>query len=75
MPINEWGIPIVQNYQIPLYVVVVILVQLNLGLSKKAGELLELCGCFFSFTYHGASVEKEDLPVERTGALETEDFL
>ena len=44
---NRWGIPIAQNYQILLFVIVVIVVQLHLGLSKKADELGELCNCFF----------------------------
>ena len=45
--IDRWGIPIAQNYQILLCVIVIVLVQLHLSLSKKAGELLELCNCFF----------------------------
>jgi len=45
--IDRWGIPIAQNYQILLYAIVIILVQLHLSLAMKAGELLELCSCFF----------------------------
>jgi len=44
---NRWGIPIAQNYQILLWVIVIIVVQFHISLSKKAGELLELCSCFF----------------------------
>ena len=44
---NRWGIPIAQNYQILLCAIVIILVQLHLSLAGKAGELLELCSCFF----------------------------
>jgi hypothetical protein len=44
---NRWGIPIAQNYQIFLCASVIILVQLHLSLAGRAGELLELCNCFF----------------------------
>jgi hypothetical protein len=44
--VNRWGIPIAQNYQILLSVLVIILVQLHLSLTGRAGELLELCNCF-----------------------------
>jgi hypothetical protein len=43
---NRWGIPIAQNYQILLFIIVIVIIQLHLGLAKKAGELLELCSCF-----------------------------
>ena len=45
--IDRWRIPIAQNYQILLYVIVIILVQFHLSIAKKAGELLELSSCFF----------------------------
>jgi hypothetical protein len=41
--INRWGIPIVQNYQIILGVIVIILVQIHLRLAGKVAELRELC--------------------------------
>jgi hypothetical protein len=41
--INRWGIPVVQNYQIILGVIVIILVQIHLRLAGKAAELRELC--------------------------------
>jgi hypothetical protein len=44
---NRWGVPIAQNYQILLCASVIILVQLHISLAGKAGELLELCNCFF----------------------------
>ena len=44
---DRWGIPIAQNYQILLCVIMIIVVQLHLSLEGKAGELLELCNCFF----------------------------
>ena len=45
--IDRWRIPIAQNYQILLYVIVIILVQFHLSIAKKTGELLELSSCFF----------------------------
>lgn len=47
--INRWGIPVAQNYQIILFVIVIILVELHRSLSGKVGELFELCNCFFGF--------------------------
>jgi hypothetical protein len=41
------GRPIAQNYQILLCAIVVILVQIHLRLAEKAGELRELCICYF----------------------------
>jgi len=40
---NRWGIPIAQNYQILLCVMVIILVQIHLRLADKAAELREFC--------------------------------
>lgn len=45
--IDRWRIPVAQNYQILLYLIVAILIQLHLSIAKKAGELQELSGCFF----------------------------
>jgi hypothetical protein len=45
--VDRWRIPIAQNYQILLYVIVTILVQFHLSIAKKTGELLELSTCFF----------------------------
>lgn len=43
--IRRWGIPIVQNYQILIGIIVVLLVQPQLRIVEKAGELRELCIC------------------------------
>jgi hypothetical protein len=40
---NRWGIPVAQNYQIILCVIVIILVQIHLRLAGKVAELRELC--------------------------------
>ncbi|NIM99167.1 MAG: hypothetical protein GTO24_14135 [candidate division Zixibacteria bacterium] len=45
--IDRWGIPIPQNYQIMLFIIVIILIQPHLRLAEKAGELRELSSCFF----------------------------
>jgi hypothetical protein len=44
--ITRWGIPIAQNYQILLGIIVVLLVEPHLRIAEKAGELRELCICF-----------------------------
>lgn len=43
---DNWRIPIAQNYQVFLCLIVVLLVQPHLRLVAKAGELRELCVCF-----------------------------
>jgi hypothetical protein len=43
---DRWGIPIAQNYQILLFIAVVILVEFHLDLAKKAGELRELASSY-----------------------------
>jgi len=45
--VNRWGIPVAQNYQILLFIIVAIVIQYHLRLAKKAGELRELSSCFF----------------------------
>ena len=45
--VNRWAAPVPQNYQILLFVIVTLVVQLHLKLETKAGELMELCNCFF----------------------------
>jgi hypothetical protein len=47
--INRWAIPIPQNYQILLFIVVNIVLQYHLGLTKKVSEMRELSTCFFFF--------------------------
>jgi hypothetical protein len=44
--ITRWGIPIAQNYQILIGIIVVLLVEPHLRIAGKAGELRELCMCF-----------------------------
>jgi len=47
--VNRYGVPIAQNYQILLFIVLVIVTRLHLGLSKKVGELLEFSICYITF--------------------------
>jgi hypothetical protein len=47
--LNRWRIPVAQNYQILLLLVVVIVIRMHLGLSKKVDELLELSSCYIIF--------------------------
>ena len=44
--ITRWGVPIAQNYQILLGIIVVLVVEPHLRIAEKAGELRELCICF-----------------------------
>jgi hypothetical protein len=45
--INRWAIPIPQNYQILLFIIINIILGYHLGLIKKVSELRELSNCFF----------------------------
>jgi hypothetical protein len=47
--INRWGIPIPQNYQILIFIIVNAILQYHLGLTKKVSEMRELSNCFFFF--------------------------
>ncbi len=47
--INRWAIPIPQNYQILLFIIVNAILQYHLGLTKKVSEMRELSTCFFFF--------------------------
>ena len=47
--INRWAIPIPQNYQILLFIIVNAILQFHLGLTKKVSEMRELSNCFFFF--------------------------
>jgi len=47
--LNRWRIPVAQNYQILLFIIINIILQYHLGLTKKVSELRELSNCFFFF--------------------------
>ncbi len=47
--INRWAVPIPQNYQILLFIIVNIILQYHLGLTKKVSEMRELSNCFSFF--------------------------
>ncbi len=47
--INRWTIPIPQNYQILLFIIVNTILQFHLGQTKKVSEMRELSTCFFFF--------------------------
>ena len=47
--INWWAIPVPQNYQILLFILVNIILQFHLGLMKKVSEMRELFTCFVFF--------------------------
>ena len=47
--INRWAIPMPQNYQVLLFIIVYTILQFHLGLSKKVNEMGELFNCFVFF--------------------------
>src|SRR4030043_1276170 len=47
--INRWAIPIAQNYQVLLFIIITIAIRMHLNLSKKVGELLEFSICYITF--------------------------
>lgn len=61
--IDRWGIPIAQNYQIAIAVIVFILVQLHLDFSKKVRELLELYTCFLFLLVLAHPYNQEAFPL------------
>lgn len=46
---NRWAIPIPQNYEILLFIIINLILQYHLGLTKKVSEMRELSNCFFFF--------------------------
>ena len=44
--LDRWAVPVAQNYQILLFVIVTLVIQLHLKLERKAGELMEFWNCF-----------------------------
>jgi len=71
---NRWGIPVPQNYQILLFIIINIILQYHLGLAKKVSELRELSNCFFFLLILMHPYNQEILPWEglflwRWGAL------
>ena len=46
---NRWRIPIPQNYEILLFIIINLILQYHMGLTKKVSEMRELSNCFFFF--------------------------
>jgi hypothetical protein len=44
--IDRWGIPVAQNYQILLFVILAIAIRSHLRLAEKVSELLEFSSCY-----------------------------
>jgi len=61
--VDRWRIPVAQNYQILLYIIVAFVIRLHLGLSKKANELLELSGCYIMFLVLTHPFNQEIIPL------------
>jgi len=62
--INRWAIPIPQNYQILLFIIVNIILQYHLGLTKKVSEMRELSNCFFFFLILIHPVNDQVFPIK-----------
>ena len=61
--VNSWRIPVAQNYQTLLFIIVAIVIRLHLGLSKKADELLELSGSYIIFLVLTHPFNQEIIPL------------
>ena len=61
--VNRWRIPVAQNYQILLFIVLAFVIRLHLGLSKKADELLELSGSYIIFLVLTHPFNQEIIPL------------
>jgi hypothetical protein len=67
--VNRWRIPVAQNYQVLLFIVLAIVIRLHLGLSKKVEELLEFSGCYIIFLVVTHPYNHEIISFERVRTL------
>jgi hypothetical protein len=67
--VNRWRIPVAQNYQVLLFIVLAIVIRLHLGLSKKAEELLEFSGCYMIFLVVTHPYNHEIISFERVKTI------
>ena len=67
--VNRWRIPVAQNYQVLLFIVLAIVIRLHLGLSKKAEELLEFSGCYIIFLVVTHPYNHEIISFERVRTM------
>jgi hypothetical protein len=47
--LNRWRFPVAQNYQILLFIIVLIVIRLHVGLSRRVDELFELFSSYIIF--------------------------
>jgi len=67
--VNRWRIPVAQNYQVLLFIVLAIVIRLHLGLSKKVEELLEFSGCYIIFLVVTHPYNHEIISFERVRSM------
>jgi hypothetical protein len=67
--VNRWRIPVAQNYQVLLFIVLAIAIRLHLGLSKKVEELLEFSGCYIMFLVVTHPYNHEIISFERVRTI------
>jgi len=73
--INRWTIPVAQNYQILLFIIVAIVIRLHLDLANKAEELLELYSCYIIFLALTHPCNWEVIPLKRAVFLRRKAYL
>jgi hypothetical protein len=67
--VGKYRIPIAQNYQVLLFIVMTIAIQIHVSLSKKAGELLELSTCYLVFLIIAHPYNREIIPFKKAKAF------
>jgi hypothetical protein len=67
--INRWAIPIAQNYQVLLFIIITIAIRMHLNLSKKIGELLEFSVCYIIFLILVHPYNREIIPFKKGSAF------
>jgi len=67
--INRWAIPIAQNYQVLLFIIITIAIRIHLTLSKKVGELLEFSICYITFLILAHPYNREIIPFKKRRAF------
>ena len=67
--VNRYGVPIAQNYQVLLFIIVLIAIRMHLNLSKKVDELLEFSICYITFLILAHPYNREIIPFKKGRAF------
>jgi hypothetical protein len=60
--VYRYRVPIAQNYQVLLFIIIFIAIRMHHHLSKKVGELIEFSMCYITFIILAHSYNREVIP-------------